>query len=431
MNLSLHPCHAMPRLQIYAAGSNSHGQLGIGNEDDAHTFVKCDIEVEIQDVHSVKIKICTGANHTLLFVCHGGIQELLVAGSSRRGQLGQISEDNKLSFEPLPLDYLAKLFRDKGSNSPDQDWLLKDVAAAWETSFFLLEDRKTPMKTVLLACGSNDLGQLGVLITTACLNIIPLPSGVTISRVSSGPRHTIAVIEEGHTVGWGASRHGQLGEAVIDAITYTPTRLDLPGVTIPAGDTTVALGNQHTCVVNRGTTESLVIFGSNRKGQLATSDMKARKNVVILPHAQQAKAIPDESIAVSANWNTTLVLDRSADILYSFGNNASGQLGRESHTTGDIGKVDFGGCEQGSKILQVASGSEHTLAILEDVNGTRELWGWGWNEHGNLGRGRDALQDVRKPVLVDLPGSGMLHSVHAGNGTSWIGMVVSDELFIE
>lgn len=431
----------MPRLNLYAAGSNSHGQLGIGSEDDAHRFTKCDIDIQIEDVHedtdNFKIKLCAGANHTLLLVSYGdSTRELFVAGSSRRGQLGQLREGNKLSFERIILKALLEFARkdiESVKRTPTllhQDWSLKDIATAWETSFFLLESIVNPQERILLACGSDDFGLLGSQnVNKRIWSMITLLSEKNkVSQILSGPRHTIAVTEQGQLYGWGASRHGQLGIAITDAITYTPTALDLESQHGLTQDN-IALGNQHTCIVTASTATSggnVVLLGNNRKGQLGTSDGKARQNKVRPPGSEEVSQNDERrNLAVFANWNSTLILDNSQNKLYSFGNNASGQLGRinDASALGEIGQVEFGHegageCNNRPKIIQVAAGSEHTLALLEGEGGERQVWGWGWNEHGNLGGG--SLEDVRKPVRIELPDEGRIHSVHAGNGTSWI-----------
>lgn len=416
----------MPRLQLYAAGSNSHGQLGIGHEDDAHTFQKCNLTIDIGDIDSLRVKICAGANHTLLFVQYGQKRELYVVGSSTRGQLGQANESNKLSFEHLELGTVLDSLQDKETSFLRKEWTFKDVAAGWETSFFLLENRDTPSETLLLASGSNDFGQLGTLNAQDSIQVLPLPNGQALSEITSGPRHTIATSKDGQIYGWGASRHGQLGQAVSDAISYQPRRFLVRSSTgLKVGS--VAAGHQHTCIVAEDPDHQVHIFGNSRKGQLGTQDTKARKAVFAVPSDSHQEVLDiTERVQVVASWNSSFVLDQDTNTLYSFGNNASGQLGREGSEPGDVGTVEFGESGlQRNKIVQVAAGSEHCLAMLETASGDREAWGWGWNEHGNLGMGENVLEDVRRPVRIDIPERGIIHSVHAGNGTSWIAVIQS------
>ncbi|KAK9895088.1 RCC1/BLIP-II [Cystobasidium minutum MCA 4210] len=421
----------MPYLTLYAAGSNSHGQLGIGHEDDAHTFTKCnDLAIEVRDIDTLQVKLCAGANHTLLLVRHGDHRqnELFIAGTSRRGQLGKAEEQNKLSFAVLSIDALLQNVTPYSNVLDGRKWIFKDVAAAWETSFFLLENSEDPAETILIASGSNDFGQLAVQSggsTNAHSSIVIAIAGKRISSIHSGPRHTVVICEDGEIYGWGASRHGQLGSEATAAITYTPTLLKEARVA-PCSREIVALGHQHTALVSKGDVKGApILLGNNKKGQLGIPDPKARMS-------SQQRFAQDDGISVFANWNASFILDKDANVIHSMGNNASGQLGRDSQAFGDIGTVELATeAEKGKgrrRIVQVACGSEHTLAILEDqIDGQREVWGWGWNEHGNLGLGQDVLDDVKRPIKLHLPAgsTGRVHSVHAGNGTSWIALIES------
>ena len=88
-----------------------------------------------------------------------------------------------------------------------------------------------------------------------------------------------------------------------------------------------------------------------------------------------------------------------------------------------------------STCLEIACGSEHVLALsrrtTEDHRSVQQtLWGWGWNEHGNLGIGntQDILVPVKiwsnsSPVVVSGSYFERVHEVigiWAGVGTSWI-----------
>ena len=91
------------------------------------------------------------------------------------------------------------------------------------------------------------------------------------------------------------------------------------------------------------------------------------------------------------------------------------------------GAVHFafgGGAAGGGRVERLVCGSEHVVCLVEregDV-GRREVWGWGWNEHGNLGVGH--TEDVDAPVRVWPPAgetaSAEVVDLWAGCGTSWV-----------
>jgi protein ATS1 len=112
--------------------------------------------------------------------------------------------------------------------------------------------------------------------------------------------------------------------------------------------------------------------------------------------------------------------------LLSMGSNAHGQLGRVSQGAEDGitgGLVEFTPPHDGRmpSLRSFACGSEHVIAVITPAGSLDvEIWGWGWNEHGNLGL--DHTNDVPKPVKI-WPGYALgerIVQVWAGNGTSWI-----------
>jgi alpha-tubulin suppressor-like RCC1 family protein len=85
------------------------------------------------------------------------------------------------------------------------------------------------------------------------------------------------------------------------------------------------------------------------------------------------------------------------------------QVSSEEHLI-PSGTVEFPEDTKGCKIVQVVAGAEHTLAILEKGE-DRRIYGWGWNEHGNFGKGSNHLKDIMIPERIHPPGSGKVHSV--------------------
>lgn len=83
------------------------------------------------------------------------------------------------------------------------------------------------------------------------------------------------------------------------------------------------------------------------------------------------------------------VLLRTEGTVWTWGGNASGQLGRKSEDSWGLAQVT-----RLSGIVSVAAGQEFTLAL--DSKGT--VWGWGQNEDGQLGT-RD-VKDTQEPASV-------------------------------
>ncbi|CAD6566479.1 MAG: hypothetical protein CYPHOPRED_000752 [Cyphobasidiales sp. Tagirdzhanova-0007] len=404
----------MPRIAIYAAGSNSHGQLGIGNDHDAHKFTQCPIDYTLNAGQRISTKIVAGANHTLLLLNGPDKQVLFVAGSSERSQLGLQTEDSSFTFIPLSIkDLLPTLSGENWSRLPTsaRNLQIKDVAAGWETSFILLESRRDPLSTCILAMGANEFGQLakhGSAAEISCL--IPLSCTSGIGSIISGPCHTVAMDKKGLASSWGSARHGQLDHLNILS-SFRPKKATLVAFTGTRSFASIALGHQHSILVSSDQ-QRVYGVGSNKKGQLGSKGFKDGCTTLAYSGITSTSA--------HATWSSTFLLQHreKSSVLISFGNNAHGQLGRDQAMFGSRGEVAFPLFNH--SIVQLSAGSEHVLAIVEADN-RREVWGWGWNEHGNLGLGEN-LEDVRKPTKIwtSSEKSQVVQSVHAGNGTSWI-----------
>ena len=395
----------MPRLRLYAAGSNSHGQLGIDSLEDAHAFTPCPLDIPALSEGNIEIKIAAGANHSLLLIRHDGQHLLYACGSSRQGQLGTVRQNLDLRFAQIDLH--ETLAQRNGSTPADNPTIL-DIAAGWETSIISFNNRVVSLgKQSGTQSGDGPIREIGVLLSTED----------SLAAVSAGPSHSVVATRAGTAYGWGASRHGQLGQQGVTMpadLSDRVTALEVDGRVLA-----VAIGHQHSVLLVESAgseKKEISLLGNNRKGQLGSSDSKRKSNIVSL-HEDHTPAL-----AVYAAWNTTYV--QKKDALLSFGSNSHGQLGRDNaEELGHIGHVQL---PADRKLLQVSAGSEHVLCVLVDQSGQKEVWGWGWNEHGNLGSQDGSLADVKLPKLIWKPKqeSERILSVHAGNGTSWIATLV-------
>ena len=409
-------------LTLLATGSNARGQLATGTLDDVHHFTPCVFGdsppgVLPQNTQSI-LQLVSGSNHSLILLrmVPGGSDkprnELWGAGDGSKGQLGSSwrnrTPPSTSVFRPI-------------DQAPD-GYEITSIAAAWETSYIAIS--QDGRDDILMSMGADDFGDLGVGGTKGrgsgkdrLIHVVDLISSIgsitrgtlTISELVAGPHHVVACLDyldlSGHAVqklvGWGASRHGQLG--VISRAVTSPLEIQLqkprPRVT------QIALGNQHT--VLRHFDGSVTALGSDKKGQVS--------NISSLQAITAVRCTWNGTIAVTANDCTLLVS--------SSGVNKAGQLGRIGEEPG-FASVDL---HLDGKLLEtIACGSEHTLIILTPVGGRGEVWGWGWNEHGNLGTGDTS--NVQTPTRLWPPLAGETFADHepvvvwAGCGTSWISM---------
>jgi protein ATS1 len=298
------------------------------------------------------------------------------------------------------------------------------VAACWETSFFVLT--KDGQHDLLASMGGNDFGDLGVgdlpskKEIKAPFHIVDLShimgstaQHLSITDITAGPHHVIVLLridDEQHIAGWGTARHGQLGPLLAPSgralpFSPSPVAIDLPIDVRLDPVLSVRAGNQHSLFLHAS--GRISALGSDAKGQL--QGLRAARDI----------------LAIDCTWNGTYL--RTPLGLLSTGANAHGQLGRGHASKAPLAAVRF---PDEARVLIFSCGSEHVLAMVESC-GKTEVWGWGWNEHGNLGTG--LLDDVNVPVKIWPPPAaesegvtGIPVGVWAGCGTSWIAVSSCD-----
>jgi protein ATS1 len=405
-------------LTLLAAGSNACGQLGTNSLDDAHRFTPCifgdsppgSLPPNTQSI----LQLVSGANHTLILLRSAAPDkprnELWGVGDGSRGQLGP-SWKNRTSpsasvFQPI--------------DQVPEGCEITSIAAAWETSYVVFS--QDGRNDVLMSMGADDFGDLGVGGAEKrgngkqrSIHLVDLVASVgsiaqgtlKVSEIISGPRHIVVRVNYVNLsglavqklIGWGASRQGQLG--VTSRAITSPIEIQLPQ-SLPRV-IQVALGNQHTVFHHLG--GSVTALGSNRRGQL--DDISSLQAVT----------------AVQCTWNGTIAVisDGCVSLVSSSGMNEAGQLGRHSRDPG-FAPADLR--LDGKLVRGIVCGSEHTLVILNLVDGHGEVWGWGWNEHGNLGTGDTSNVQTPTRLWPPLAGEAIADvepiASWAGCGTSWI-----------
>ncbi|KAF8528112.1 regulator of chromosome condensation 1/beta-lactamase-inhibitor protein II [Hysterangium stoloniferum] len=447
---------------ILSAGSNAQGQLGHGNLDDSHTFQSClfysstssEPQSDLPGDRVLSIKC--GANHTVLLLERDQsnshtVRELWGCGDGRKGQLGpaiwrdssEPAKRGSVVFRRIDEDILVA-----ASISPC-DYIIADVACSWESTFIVCRPRLSDTfraRDILISMGNNDHGDLGVGLSPAELPYSekPMPvflenilgpclgavSGFRLINLSSGQHHVIATFhifhESGETttvIGWGACRHGQLG-GNIQAYTTNKRQqkspnvvsfLSRPRLLAPLDFASnlaspIGLGSQHTVVLHRS--GSITGLGSNRKNQIM--GLTTFSGIT----------------AVHCTWNGTYMYQEINGEwrIYSTGSNNKGQLGHKLERLDELSlaPVEFPFEPATYRFINMACGSEHVVTLLEKSQPEGELsevWGWGWNEHGNLGLGHTA--DVHLPTRLWSPSKhgsayGRVVAVSAGCGTTWI-----------
>ncbi|KAL2872384.1 RCC1 domain-containing protein [Aspergillus lucknowensis] len=411
-----------PLPTLFAFGSNGSGQLGIGHGEDVSIPTRCifddDYDGEVPDAfpsgksrtqeHSggdcVRVsRIVAGGNHTLVLLEDGRVY---AAGWNRDGRCGWLVKTGpSSSLNSSSEGQTGSMFSfkrvvviDEGAGTGRTYDLFKSVSATWEGTFLVplacTVDKHSfgdDHGDAVFVLGSGAKGELGLgpdTLRTSAAKRIPNfpPPGTRIRTITSGMGHTVVVLTNGDVYGWGGARKGQIGEAVASGkIVWSPVKIE--GLPFPVSDATC--GREFTVLCGDSTAGEFVVLGSSLGDKWGV--------ISGVPNSDRLSGY----LKIDASWHGVYVHQKDGSVL-AWGRNDRGQLPAE----------DFSG------VKEVAVGSEHVLALLEDQN----VVAFGWGEHGNCGSDTDAQGNVKSVhSQITLPeGSSKVVGVGAGCATSWI-----------
>lgn len=234
------------------------------------------------------------------------------------------------------------------------------VAAGDRHSLALMEDG------TLLAWGANQHGQLGAPGEARSSRPQPVPGLPELIRVACGSGHALAIDRDGSPWSWGWNVEGQLGRG-------TTSRAEAPGrIAGLAGARALAAGRVHSLAVTDS--GEVWAWGSGEHGQLGNASLKRVPSPVRLPALRGARAL-------EAGGLFSLALDGEGRVRV-WGSNWFGQLADGRHdfrARSAVPRVVAG--LDGVRAL--AAGGVHVLAL--DAEGAAR--GWGGNFKGQLGDG--------------------------------------------
>lgn len=213
--------------------------------------------------------------------------------------------------------------------------------------------------------------------------------------IAAGAEHPWALLEPRAMRWWGSSAEAELG--------YGHTHHMSAGDVASAGDVMIGgrvvqivNGDEHTCAL-RGDGH-LRCWGENDSGKLGyghTEDIEFDE----LPSSGGYVDVGGRAVQLAAGREHTCALLEDGAIR-CWGENDYGKLGYGhtwsiggNETPGSVDVVDVGG-----RAVQIATGEEHTCALLE--NGDIRCWGYNW--YGQLGYGNiRRIGDDEMPSSVD------------------------------
>lgn len=268
--------------------------------------------------------------------------------------------------------------------------------------------------------------------------------GICAVSGSCGWKHSAILSDKGVVYLWGTNRHGQLGLGDFQSRRYPEALTVAQELTspVPAIVSRISLLTSSSSESSRSTAVAQVCcgwqftavltaagavyaFGSNSHGQLgdaiernvlkrctplllnmAADDSSRAKEGEYKREDNQRGGYVFQTIACGNSHVLALSSNRE---LYSWGRGDYGQIGNGSKvkvnsTPKQIHIRDFAGGEKERKVgnrhdvEQIACGAEHSMALCQDGS----LYGWGWNEHGNVGNGEK--ENILFPTKVTWKG---------------------------
>jgi len=262
---------------------------------------------------------------------------------------------------------------------------------------------------VLQSWGDNTYGELGdgSKINADFPETVKLPAGVTgFTAVAAGGEHTLAIGSDGNLYAWGDNGYGELGNGTTTS-SNTPVEVHMPtgikAIKIAAGlIDSLAIGSNN----------KVYAWGDNGYNELG--DGNSTDSDVPVQVSLPAGVNVVKEIAAGQYHN--LALTAAGDV-YAWGLNSDGQLGNGTTTTPTVPvKVAM---PAGTTVNNIAAGGYHSMA--SDTAGA--LYAWGYNADGQLGLAPLDETSESSPTLVDMPSgisatqlaAGLYHSLAVGS----------------
>lgn len=264
------------------------------------------------------------------------------------------------------------------------------------------------------AWGENSADQLGDGTATSqnapvAISQGEIPAGVSLVQVAAGGEFSLALGDNGKVYAWGSNADGQLGDGT-NTSSASPVEVG-PG-DIPAGVniTKVAAGSRHAVAL--GDDGMVYTWGFNSQGQLGIGSTTS----VNVPRAvDTTTALSGLTVTdIAAGFFHTLAIGSDGNA-YSWGRNNSGQLGNNGVGPRQTRPVAVwaGAIPAGVTIAQIDGGEGYSTTLGSDGN----VYSWGFNAGGQLADGTTTRRDVPVAAVAGvIPGATTITQVTAGSG---------------
>lgn len=240
--------------------------------------------------------------------------------------------------------------------------------------------------------GGNFYGQLGDGTTESHSEPVQVvqswPAGTTITSISAGVYHSVALASDGTVWAWGVNGPGQLGDGT-NADSSVPVQVSEnwpAGVTIESVDA----GAHHSVAL--ASDGSVWTWGANFTGEIGDGTTPSRNEPV-----QVAATWPADLAITGVNAGFSLTAAVASDgSVWTWGSNEYGQLGDGTAASSLTPVQVVATWSTGISIKTVSAGSTHCLAVASDGS----VWAWGTNAFGELGDGTATASAIAVQVAA-------------------------------
>jgi len=234
----------------------------------------------------------------------------------------------------------------------------------------------------IYAWGANSWGELGdnSLVnrgTPVLVDTNGVLAGKNITSVARGSYFTVALAEDNQLYAWGNNTYGQFGNNTSDGSSSVAVEVDMTGVLAGKTITAISAGAYHTVALDSD--GKVYAWGHNSYGQLGNNSNEPSSVPI---EVDMSGLLAGKTItAISAGQYFTLALDSNGKV-YSWGRNNWGQLGINSQIDSNFPRsvVDTG-VLSGKIITTLSAGEEYSLVLDSDG----KAYSWGKNNYGQLG----------------------------------------------
>ncbi|HEY5233723.1 MAG TPA: cell wall anchor protein [Verrucomicrobiae bacterium] len=406
----------------YAWGWGFYAQMGNNTSGQSAYFNPVPVAVDTTGLLAGKtITAMAAGNFHSMALCSDGT--LAVWGADNDGQLGTGQVGNNSTPDSL----VPVAVNTTSGTSALFGKTVTAISAGYEHSLALCSDG------TVAAWGWNLQGEIGDNTTNqqnapVAVNTTSGTSalyGKTVTAVSAGDLHSLALCSDGTMVAWGDNSNGELGNnntvnsSVPVAVITTGTPL--------AGKTVTAIGAGDSFNVALCSDGTLVAWGDNANGELGNNSTTQS----LIPVAITTTGTPlagKTVVAIAVGGSHTLALC-SDGTLVSWGYDGNGQLGNNTYG-GDslvpiaVNRTSGTSALFGKTVVAIAAGSSHSLALCSD--GT--LTAWGWDFHGELGDNNTSEQlSAQSLVPAAVVTTKFFTHIFAGSSSAYHNLAIASD----